>query len=116
MSLTAGAGRNRTITVKGLSSTTTDSGGQPIYTLTTKGTVKGRIDPKVRPDEVNGPDLNPVISEYKAIITLPSGFTVTERDTLTDADATEYEVLGVGLVWGRNAPHHIEIDLRRVIA
>ena len=42
---------NRSIAVTGLTDTgTTDGGGNPIYTTTSKGTVKGRIDPKVRPD------------------------------------------------------------------
>src|SRR5690606_16365472 len=86
---------NKTITVTGLTQTGTDGGGQPIFTETTKGTVRGRIQPKVRPDEVNGPDLNPTISEYLAITALPSGFQVTTADTLT-ADGKTYEVLGEG--------------------
>lgn len=107
---------NRTITVTGLvDSGTTDGGGNPIYTETTKGTVKGRIDPKVRPDEVNGPDLNPVISEYLAITAMPDGFTIGERDTLT-ADGQEYEVLGLATLYGRATTHHLEIDLRRITA
>jgi hypothetical protein len=107
---------NRSLVVTGLTDTgTTDGGGNPIYTNTTKGTVRGRIDPKVRPDEVNGPDLNPVISEYLAITELPSGFTVSERDTLT-SDAAVYEVLGVAELHGRAVAHHLEIDLRRVTA
>lgn len=105
---------NRTLTVTGLVDTgTTDGGGQPIYTTTTKGTVKGRIDPKVRPDEVNGPDLNPVISEYLAITAMPSGFSIGERDTLT-SDAAVYEVLGVAELHGRAVAHHLEIDVRRI--
>jgi hypothetical protein len=107
---------NRSLVVTGLTDTgTTDGGGNPIYTNTTKGTIRGRIDPKVRPDEVNGPDLNPVISEYLAITELPSGFTVSERDTLT-SDAAVYEVLGVAELHGRAVAHHLEIDLRRVTA
>lgn len=106
---------NRTIAVTGLTSTTTDGGGNPIYTSVSKGTVKGRIDPKVRPDEINGPDLNPVISEYLAITALPVGFTITERDTLT-ANSVAYEVLGVAELHGRASAHHLEIDLRRVAA
>jgi hypothetical protein len=107
---------NRTITVTGLTDTgTTDGGGNPIYTEASKGTVKGRIDPKVRPDEVNGPDLNPVISEYLAITAMPSGFSIGERDTLT-ADGQAYEVLGVAELHGRAVAHHLEIDIRRVTA
>jgi hypothetical protein len=106
---------NRTITVNGLTETGTDGGGNPIYTSASKGTVKGRIDPKVRPDEVNGPDLNPVISEYLAITAMPDGFTISERDTMT-ADGVEYEVLGTAVLYGRSAAHHLEIDLRRVAA
>ena len=106
---------NRTITVNGLTETGTDGGGQPIYTSSSKGTVKGRIDPKVRPDEVRGPDLNPVVSEYLAITALPSGFTINERDTLT-ADGVTYEVLGTAERHGRAVAHHLEIDCRRVTA
>lgn len=107
---------NRSLVVTGLTDTgTTDGGGNPIYTNTTKGTIRGRIDPKVRPDEVNGPDLNPVISEYLAITAMPSGFSIGERDTLT-ADGQAYEVLGVAELHGRAVAHHLEIDLRRVTA
>lgn len=106
---------NRSLLVTGFGATGEDGGGQPTYTSSTKGTVKGRIDPKVRPDEMNGPDLNPVISEYMAITALPVGFTITERDTLT-SDAAVYEVLGIASLDGRAAAHHLEIDLRRVTA
>jgi hypothetical protein len=106
---------NRTFTVTGLTSSGTDGGGNPIYTETEKGTVKGRLDPKVRPDEVNGPDLNPVISEYIAITAMPDGFTISERDTLT-VGSQDYEVLGVAELHGRAVAHHLEIDLRRVTA
>ena len=68
----------------------------------------------MRPDELNGPDLNPVISEYVAITAIPS-FTIGERDTLT-SDGTTYEVVGVATLDGRSAAHHLEIDLRRVAA
>ena len=104
---------NKTITVTGLTQTGTDGGGQPIYTEASKGTVRGRIGPKVRPDEVNGPDLNPTISEYKAITALPAGFEITTDDTLT-ADSLTYEVLGVAILDGRANAHHMEIDLRRI--
>ena len=103
---------NKTITVVGQTQTGTDGGGQPIFTDATKGTVRGRIDPKVRPDEVNGPDLNPTISEYRAITALP-GFEITTADRLT-ADGQTYEVLGVAVLDGRAAAHHMEIDLRRI--
>ena len=106
---------NRTITVNGLTETGTDGGGNPIYSSASKGTVKGRIDPKVQPDEVDGPDLNPVISAYVAITAIPDGFTVNERDTLA-ADGVTYEVLGTAVLYGRSQPHHLEIDLRRVTA
>lgn len=106
---------NRTITVTGFTVTGEDGGGQPTGTFGTKGTVKGRIDPKVRPDEVDGPDLNPVISAYVAITALPSGFTITERDTMT-SDGVSYEVLGTATLDGRLVAHHLEIDLRRVAA
>jgi hypothetical protein len=104
---------NKTITVVGQTQTGTDGGGQPIYQDTTKGTVRGRIDPKVRPDEVNGPDLNVTISEYRAITALPAGFEIEEADRLT-ADGQAYEVLGVAVLDGRAAAHHMEIDLRRI--
>lgn len=107
---------NRTFTVTGLTDTgTTDGGGNPIYTSASKGTVKGRIDPKVRPDEINGPDLNPVISEYLAITAMPSGFSIVESDTLT-ADSAVYEVLGIAELHGRSNAHHLEIDCRRITA
>lgn len=104
---------NRTLTVTGLTQTGTDGGGQPIYSTTTKGTVLGRIDPKVRPDEVNGPDLNPTISEYRAITALPSGFEITTADSLT-TDGRTYQILGVASLDGRTNAHHLEIDLRRI--
>ena len=116
MSLQSGPGRNRTLTVSGLTQTGTDGGGNPIYTSSSKGTVVGRIDPKVRPDELNGPDLNPVISEYLAITAMPVGFSIGERDTITDDDGVAYEVVGLATLYGRSAPHHLEIDLRRVAA
>ena len=103
---------NRTITVNGWTESGTDGGGQSTGSYSSKGTVKGRIDPKVRPDEVNGPDLNPVISEYLAITAIPS-FTITERDVMT-ADTVDYEVVGVATLYGRSAAHHLEIDLRRI--
>ena len=114
MSLRAGPGRNRVLTVVGLTEAGTDGGGNPIYTESDKGTVIGRIDPKVRPDEINGPDLNPIISEYIAITTLPSGFEITERDVIADEDDSAYEVVGIGTLYGRSAAHHLEIDLRRI--
>lgn len=106
---------NRTIVVSGFTSSGEDGGGQPTGSFASKGTVKGRIDPKVRPDEVNGPDLNPVISEYLAITALPVGFTINERDTLT-SDSVTYEVLGIASLDGRSVAHHLEIDCRRLTA
>lgn len=104
---------NKTITVTGLTQTGTDGGGQPIFTEGTKGTVRGRIDPKVRPDEVNDADLNPTISEYRAITALPDGFSIVTADKLT-ANSLTYEVLGVAILDGRSDSHHMEIDLRRI--
>lgn len=106
---------DRTITVSGFTATGEDGGGQPTGSWGTKGTVKGRIDPKVRPDELNGPDLNPVISEYLAITALPVGFTITERDQMV-ADSTTYEVVGMAELHGRANAHHLEVDLRRIAA
>jgi hypothetical protein len=106
---------NRTIAVTGFTSSGEDAGGQPTGSYTSKGSVKGRIDHKVQPDEINGPDLNPVISEYRAFTALPSGFTITERDLLTD-DSDVYEVLGIARLDGRSVPHHLEIDLRKLTA
>lgn len=106
---------NRTLSVTGFTSSGEDGGGQPIGSYTEKGTVRGRIDPKVRPDELNGPDLNPVISEYLAITALPIGFDITERDLLTD-DSTVYEVVGFASLDDKVQPHHLEIDLRRIVA
>lgn len=104
---------NRTITITGRTQTGTDRGGQPIFTEATKGTVRGRVDPKVRPDEVNGPELNPVISEYLAITELPSGFSIVETDTLT-TDGRTYEVVGTATLDGRADAHHMELNLRRI--
>ena len=104
---------NRTLDVGGWTETGTDGGGQSTGSFSSKGTVRGRIDHKVRPDEVNGPELNPVISEYLAITALPVGFDITERDTITDGSDV-YEVLGYARLDGRAAPHHLELDLRRI--
>jgi hypothetical protein len=103
---------NKTLTVTGTTQTGTDGGGQPIYTTSTKGTMRGRIDPRVHAEEVNGPDLNPVISDFLAITEIPS-FSVTERDILAD-DTGAYEVLGVATLDGRMAAHHLELTLRKV--
>src|SRR5688572_2238159 len=103
---------NKTITVTGLTQTGNDAYGQPVFSEASKGTVRGRIQPKVRPDEVDGPDLNPTISQYLAIVELPS-FAVTTQDKLT-ADGQVYEVLGVATLDGRSAAHHMELDLRRI--
>ena len=107
---------NRTITVNGLTDTgTTDGGGNPIYTTGAKGTVKGRIDPKVQPDELDGPDVNAIVSAYIGIVAIPSGFTIGERDELV-SDGETYEVVGTATLYGRANPHHLELDLRRVTA
>jgi hypothetical protein len=104
---------NKTITVTGLTQTGEDGGGQPIFAEATKGTVRGRIQPKVKPDEVNDANLNPTISEYLAITALPDGFEITTADTLT-ANSETYEILGVGTLDGRSDAHHMEINLRRI--
>lgn len=103
---------NKTITVTGLTQTGVDGGGQPVFSEGTKGTVRGRIDPKVKPDEFDGPDTNPVVSQYRAITALPS-FTITTDDLLT-ADGAEYEIVGVATLDGRSSAHHLELDLRRI--
>lgn len=105
---------NKTLTVNGLTETGTDGGGNPIYTEAAKGTVRGRIDQQVHPEEVNGPDLNPVISDYKAFTRIP-GFEITERDSITD-DTGVYEVLGVATKDAYSAAHHLELTLRKVTA
>jgi hypothetical protein len=106
---------NRTLAVTGFSSSGSDGGGQPTGSYTSKGSVKGRIDHKVRADEINGPDLNPIVSEYLAITELPVGFEITERDLLTDS-ADVYEVLGIARLDGRAVSHHLEMDLRKITA
>ena len=109
---------NKTITVTGRTQTGEDAYGQPVYSDAARGTVKGRIDPKGgsgrdAAEVVNGPDLNPVISDFLAITELPSGFEIEELDTLTD-DTGAYEALGVATLDGRTGPHHLEITLRRI--
>lgn len=109
---------NREVTVVGRTQTGTDGGGQPIYTDVTRGTLRCRIDPqggrgRDAGEVVNGPDLNPVISDFLAITELPSGFEVAERDTLTD-DTGAYEVLGVATLDGRAVAHHLQLTLRRI--
>lgn len=104
---------NHTIQVFAFASSGEDDGGQPTGSYSTsKGTMLGRIDPKVTPTEVNGPDLQPVIADYLAICEIPS-FEVSERDIIQD-EAGAYEVLGVATLDGRSAPHHLEINLRKV--
>ncbi len=109
---------NKTLVVTGRTLAGEDGYGQPIYTEATKGTVRGRVDPKAgrgrdSAEVVNGPDLNPVISDFTAITELPFGFEIEERDTLTD-DTGAYEVLGVASLDARTAAHHHEINLRRI--
>ncbi len=108
---------NRVVTVNGLTDTgTTDGGGNPIYTTAAKGTVRGRIDKKDQPDELDGPDLNPIVSGFEAYLEIPNGFTITERDTLTDNDGTQYEIVQVGTFYDRSRPHHLQADLKKVTA
>jgi hypothetical protein len=109
---------NKTITVTGRTLSGEDGGGQPIFADASRGTVRGRIDPRGgrgrdATEVVNGPDLNPVISDFIAYTELPSGFAVVERDTLSD-DTGAYEVLGVAELDGRSVAHHLEISLRRI--
>jgi hypothetical protein len=103
---------NHTLTVSALTASSTDEGGQPVYTASQKGTVLGRIDPRVRPEEVNGPDLQPIISDYLAITAIPS-FTITERDTIADENGA-YAVLGVATLEGSSTAHHLEISLQKI--
>lgn len=109
---------NKTLIVVGRSQTGEDGGGQPIFEDVTRGTIMGRIDPqggrgRDGGEVVNGPDLNPVISDFLAITELPSGFEVEEFDTITD-DTGAYEVLGVATLDGRVSAHHLQITLRRI--
>lgn len=104
---------NKTLTVTGYTQTGTDGGGQPIFTEAEKGTVRGRVDHRVHAEQVNGPDLNPVISDYLAITALPDGFEITERDYVADEDGA-YEVLGVASPDDAHSAHHLELTLRKV--
>ncbi len=104
---------NRTLAVWGQTQTGEDGGGQPIFTDALKGSVLGRVDRRVNAEEVNGPDLNPVISDYLAITEMPSGFSITERDYIVADDGT-FEVLGSAPMDGRSASHHLELTLRKV--
>lgn len=109
---------NKTLAIYGLVKTGDDAYNQPIYIETLKGTVRGRIDPRGgrgrdAAEVVNGPDLNPVISDFVAFAILPSGFELEERDTLTD-ETGAYEVLGVATLDGRTNAHHLEVALRRI--
>lgn len=109
---------NKTLTVTGVTQTGEDGFGQPIFGAVQRGTIRGRIDPqggrgRDGGEVVNGPDLNPVISDFLAITELPSGFEVRERDTISD-ETGAYEVLGVATLDGRVSPHHLQITLRRV--
>lgn len=109
---------NKTLVVVGRAQSGEDAYGQPTWSDVTRGTVRGRVDPKSgrgrsTAEVINGPDLNPVISDFVAITELPNGFEIEERDTLTD-DTGAYEVLGVASLDGRTAAHHLEINLRRI--
>jgi hypothetical protein len=103
---------NRSLDVLGLTQTGEDGGGQPIFAEASKGIIRGRIDPKIKPDEMDNLDSNPVISRYRAITELPS-FEITETDKIVDGSTT-YEVVGIGTLDGRSLSHHMEIDLRRI--
>lgn len=109
---------NRVVTVVGRTRTGEDAGGQDVWADVTRGTLRCRIDPqggrgRDAGEVVNGPDLNPVISDFLAVTELPSGFEVVERDTLTD-DTGAYEVLGVATLDGRANAHHLQLTLRRI--
>jgi hypothetical protein len=108
---------NKTLTVNGRTVTGEDAWGQSTVTSPLRGTVRGRIDPQggkgQQNEVVNGPDLNPIISDFLAITELPSGFEIVELDTITD-DTGAYEVLSVAKLDGRLLPHHLQINLRRV--
>jgi hypothetical protein len=108
---------NRTLTVTGRTQNGEDAWGQPVWDEVVRGTVRGRIDPQggrgQQNEVVNGPDLNPIISDFLAITELPSGFEILELDTITD-DTGAYEVLTVASLDGRYAAHHLQINLRRV--
>ena len=106
---------NRSLTVKGKTKTGVDGGGQPVYSVATKGTMLGRIDPKVAEEVQNGADLDPQISTFLGITEIPTAFTVSERDTISDDEGT-YEVLGVASLDGAFGPHHLELSLRRTAA
>jgi len=103
---------NRTLDVIGLTQTGVDGGGQPTFSEASKGTMRGRIDPKVKPDEMDSPDLNPVISRYRAITELPA-FDVTTDDVIVNGEE-RYEVVGTAILDGRSVSHHLELDLRRI--
>lgn len=109
---------NAVITVQGRSQTGEDGGGQPIYADVLRGTVAGRISARGgrgrnTEEVVNGPDLNPVISDFEGFTDIPVGFEILERDTVTD-DTGAYEVLGVSTVHAFSEPHHLELSLRRI--
>lgn len=109
---------NKLLSVYGRTKTGEDTWGQPIFAEALKGTVTGRIDPRGgrgrdSTEVVNGPDLNPVISDFTALTVLPSGFELVERDSITD-DTGVYEVLGVATLDGRVNAHHLEVSLRRI--
>lgn len=117
--MTFSATFNQALAVYGRTQTGEDGGGQPIYADVLRGTVLGRVDSKGgrgrnTTEVVNGPDLNPVISDFSAYTDLPSGFSIIERDTLVD-DTGAYEVLGVLTSHGFSEPHHLELTLRRIV-
>ena len=108
---------NKTLVVTGRTQTGEDGGGQPIWDDVEKGTVRGRVESlagtRDGAEVVNDANLNPIISDFRAFIEVPSGFDVVERDTVTD-DTGAYEVLSVGPQDGRFTTHHLLLRLRRI--
>lgn len=121
----------RTVLVVRNQRTGETGGGQPIYDDVEIGTLRARIDPLgvgrgAPTQEVNGPELDPIIADFAAIAALelepdPSAqagtprqpANLTERDYLTD-DTGIYDVLTVATADGRATGHHYELKLRKV--
>lgn len=121
----------RTVLVVRTTRTGETGGGQPTYDDVEIGTLRARIDPLgvgrgAPTQEVNGPDLDPVIADFGAIAALElepdpgdlpgtprQAANLTERDYLTDATGI-YDILTVATADGRAAGHHYELKLRKV--
>lgn len=121
----------RTVLVVRNARTGETGGGQPIYSDVEIGTLRARIDALgvgrgAPTQEVNGPDLAPIIADFGAVAALeldadpgdqagsprrPAN--LTERDYLTDATGI-YDVLTVAIADGRATGHHYELKLRKV--